>query len=106
MLLAFSALPEDLEVLLLSLTFGNVEVKKYTNHTPFVRGLTLSSCLRNVVSMFHVIQKELDWRHEHGKAQGFESMRKFKPLVAVGAERPLADQMTMADYFRKTLQGM
>ena len=28
MLLAFSALPEDIEVLLLSITYGNVEVKK------------------------------------------------------------------------------
>jgi hypothetical protein len=29
MLLAFSAKPEDLDILMLSLTFGNVEVQKY-----------------------------------------------------------------------------
>lgn len=51
--------------------------------------------------MFHVIDKEMQWRSDNGKSQGFESMRKFKPLVAVGAEEPLADQLMMADYFRK-----
>jgi inosine-uridine nucleoside N-ribohydrolase len=29
MLLAFSAKPEELDILMLSLTFGNVEVQKY-----------------------------------------------------------------------------
>ena len=51
--------------------------------------------------MFHVIDKELGWRSGNGNVKGFESLRKFKPLVAVGAEKPLADQMMMADYFRK-----
>ena len=51
--------------------------------------------------MFHVIEKELRWRNDNGKAQGFESLRKSKPIVAVGAEQPLADQAVMADYFRK-----
>ena len=51
--------------------------------------------------MFHVIEKEIRWRDDNGRAQGFESLRKFKPIVAVGAERPLADQIVMADYFRK-----
>ena len=37
MLLACSALPEELEVLLISVTYGNVDVQ---------------NCLRNVVSMF------------------------------------------------------
>ena len=51
--------------------------------------------------MFHVIEKEIRWRSDNGRPQGFESLRKFKPLVAVGAETPLADQIVMADYFRK-----
>ena len=51
--------------------------------------------------MFHVIEKELRWRDDNGRAPGFESLRKFKPIVAVGAEKPLADQIVMADYFRK-----
>ena len=66
-----------------------------------LRQLTTLSCLRNVVSMFHVIEKELRWRADNGRAQGFESLRKFKPIVTVGAEKPLADQIVMADYFRK-----
>ena len=51
--------------------------------------------------MFHVIDKELRWRSDNGRPKGFSSLRKFKPLVAVGAEKPLADQMMMADYFRE-----
>jgi hypothetical protein len=31
MLLAFSAKPEELDILMLSLTFGNVEVQKYVS---------------------------------------------------------------------------
>ena len=46
-LLAFSASPDELEVLLLSLTYGNVEVEK---------------CLRNVISLFHHVENEISWR--------------------------------------------
>ncbi|KAF2813312.1 nucleoside hydrolase [Mytilinidion resinicola] len=83
-LLAFAAKPEELEVLLLSLTFGNVEVQ---------------SCLRNVVTLFHYIEKEQTWRRENGKPEGFEALKACKPIVAVGAEEPLADQIMLADYF-------
>jgi len=50
--------------------------------------------------MFHVIEKELNWRQEKGLLEGFETMKAFKPVVAVGAEHPLEDQLMMADYFR------
>lgn len=50
--------------------------------------------------MFHVIEKELNWRREQGQLEGFESMKASKPVVAVGAENPLEDQMMMTDYFR------
>ena len=83
-LLAFAASPEEIEVILLSLTFGNVDV---------------SNCLRNTVSLFHHVEKELTWRRDHGRPEGFEALRASKPLVAVGAEEPLADQRMMADYF-------
>ncbi|KAI9738646.1 MAG: hypothetical protein M1834_008151 [Cirrosporium novae-zelandiae] len=83
-LLALTAKPEELEVLMLSLTFGNVPVK---------------SCLQNVVSMFHVIEKELEWRRQHGKPEGFETLRAVKPIVAVGAHEPLGDQLLMEDFF-------
>ncbi|KAK8196770.1 hypothetical protein M8818_006937 [Zalaria obscura] len=83
-LLAFAATPEKLEVLLISLTFGNIDV---------------DNCLRNAVSLFYHIEKELEWRRTRGISEGFETLRKTKPLVAVGAEEPLADQRMMADYF-------
>ena len=86
MLLAFSATPEEFEVLLISLTFGNVDVQ---------------NCLRNVVSLFHHVDQELEWRGQHGKKLGFETIRASKPIVAVGAEEPLAEQLMMADFFRK-----
>ena len=50
--------------------------------------------------MLHVIEQELHWRKQHGRAEGFESLRASRPTVAVGAERPLEDQLVMADYFR------
>ena len=85
MLLALAAKPEEIEILLLSITYGNVEVDK---------------CLRNVVALFHVIEKDLEWRRARGQLEGFEAMRSSKPLVAVGADHPLEDEMLMADYFR------
>ncbi|EME87845.1 uncharacterized protein MYCFIDRAFT_127947 [Pseudocercospora fijiensis CIRAD86] len=87
MLLAFSALPEELEVLLLSVTYGNIDVQ---------------NCLRNVVSLFFHIEKEIEWRKSQGKTLGFDGLRKQKPLVAIGPEHPLADQLLMADFFHGT----
>lgn len=83
-LLALSARSEELEVILISVTFGNVEVR---------------SCLRNVVATFQILEKELKWRRENGKIEGFEGMTKYKPIVAVGADEPLHEQLLMADYF-------
>ncbi|MCJ1439272.1 hypothetical protein MMC27_008664 [Xylographa pallens] len=87
MLLALAATPEDIEVLLISVTYGNVDVQ---------------NCLRNVVSMFHIIEQEIQWRNDHGFPSGFESLRRVKPLVAVGADCPLGDTTRMADYFHGT----
>ncbi|KAH9243300.1 hypothetical protein K456DRAFT_157919 [Colletotrichum gloeosporioides 23] len=84
MLLALAASPEELEVMMISVTYGNVP---------------LQSCLRNAVALFHVLEKELAWRKENGKPEGFESMRAYKPIVAVGAEHPLEDDELAADYF-------
>ncbi|KAF3913430.1 hypothetical protein ABW20_dc0110703 [Dactylellina cionopaga] len=41
----------------------------------------------------------LAWRKANGKSLGYESLRKCKPIVAVGAEQPLDEQILMADYF-------
>ncbi|KKZ63830.1 DNA glycosylase [[Emmonsia] crescens] len=49
--------------------------------------------------MFHTIERELEWRRENGKPEGFDALRACKPTVAVGASRPLEDEMRMADYF-------
>lgn len=84
LLLALSARSDELEVLGLTLTWGNIDVE---------------NCLRNVVSMFHWIEKEMEWRKERGQPEGFDTLRKTKPFVAVGATEPLADQIVMADYF-------
>jgi len=50
--------------------------------------------------MFHVIDKEMQWRRKLERLEGFGTLRKHKPVVAVGAEKPLNDQIMMADYFR------
>ena len=64
--------------------------------------LTLTSCLRNAVSMFHVIGQEREWRRSQGLPAGFESLDKHKPILAIGPSKPLGDQLKMADYFRKS----
>jgi hypothetical protein len=55
------------------------------------------------VALFHVLEKELEWRRARGQLEGFDTMKTFKPLVAVGADHPLEDETLMADYFRKFL---
>lgn len=88
MLLALSASPDELEVLMLSVTYGNVP---------------LQSCLRNVVALFHVLAKEMEWRASQTGAAAdsvhFGALKAFKPIVAVGADHPLEDELLMADYF-------
>jgi hypothetical protein len=53
-----------------------------------------------VVALFHVIEKELAWRKEKGHPGGFEAMQASRPIIAVGPEHPLEDELLMADYFR------
>ena len=88
MLLAFSALPEEIQVLLISVTYGNIDVQ---------------NCLRNVISLFHHVKKEIEWRESVGRNSEFEALRKSKPVVAVGPEHPLADTTVMAEFFRKSI---
>ncbi|KAL1954236.1 hypothetical protein VTO42DRAFT_1469 [Malbranchea cinnamomea] len=84
LLLALSSKAEEIQVLMISLTFGNIDVK---------------NCLRNTVSMFHVVEREMEWRRQHGLPEGFESLKAHRPLIAVGAERTLDEQTLLADYF-------
>lgn len=51
--------------------------------------------------MFYVLEKELRWRKQHGAHEGFETLRKSRPLVSIGATQPLEDQPRAADFFRK-----
>ncbi|RDA91766.1 hypothetical protein CP533_4765 [Ophiocordyceps camponoti-saundersi (nom. inval.)] len=84
LLLALSASSSELQVALLSVTYGNVPLQK---------------CLRNVVALFHVLERELAWRRETGRPEGYEALMASKPVIAVGADHPLEDELLMADYF-------
>ncbi|KAL2017549.1 hypothetical protein VTK56DRAFT_1983 [Thermocarpiscus australiensis] len=83
LLLALSASPEELEVAMISVTYGNV---------------TLQRCLRNVVALFHVLEKEMSWRVATGRPT-YGTLHAYKPIVAVGAEHPLEDEELVADHF-------
>ncbi len=52
--------------------------------------------------MFHVIEKEMRWRKEHGRPEGFEALKKSKPVIAVGADEPLGGKRVQAAYYRTT----
>ncbi|KAE9971151.1 hypothetical protein EG328_005805 [Venturia inaequalis] len=81
LLLALSANPTTLTVDLITVTHGNVPV---------------ATCLRNVVALFHHIELEMAWRKRVGRPEGFDMLRAAaggrKPIVAVGAGAPLAEQ--------------
>ena len=85
LLLALSSPADKLQVLLISLTFGNIDIQ---------------NVLRNTVAMFHVLELEREWRLENGKTLGYETLATHPPIVAVGAKEPLEGQQVMADYFR------
>ncbi|KAI1116796.1 Inosine/uridine-preferring nucleoside hydrolase domain-containing protein [Nemania sp. NC0429] len=84
MLLALASSPEDLEILMISVTYGNIP---------------LEGCARNVVGLFKVLDHELKWRAAQGKPLGFEALRTYKPIVALGPEHALEDEILMADNF-------
>lgn len=60
----------------------------------------VSSCLRNVAAMYHVLEKEFEWRKSQGRPEGYETLKAHKTLIAAGAEHSLADPVLAADYFR------
>ncbi|KAK2616457.1 hypothetical protein QQS21_000699 [Conoideocrella luteorostrata] len=84
LLLAFSASSEEIEVALISVTFGNVPVK---------------SCLKNVLGLFRVIDAEIRWRTAQGRPTGFSSLLASKPAIAQGANHPLEEEVLAADHF-------
>lgn len=46
-----------------------------------------------------MVEKENAWRKQSGKSEGFQALKTSKPIVAVGAEHPLQDEILMADHF-------
>ncbi len=50
--------------------------------------------------MFHVIDKEIQWRKDHGRSEGFDTLRRSKPIVAVGEDEPLGGERMKAAYYR------
>lgn len=51
------------------------------------------------MALFHVLEKENAWRKSSGKAEGFDALKAFRPIVAVGADHPLQDESLQADNF-------
>lgn len=51
------------------------------------------------MALFHVLEKENAWRKSSGKTEGFNALKAFKPIVAVGADHPLQDESLQADHF-------
>ncbi|CEJ87412.1 hypothetical protein VHEMI04406 [[Torrubiella] hemipterigena] len=84
MLLALASSADEIELVMISVTYGNV---------------TLRRCLKNVVAMFHVLDKEMAWRMANGKPLKYESLRTYKPTVVIGAEHPLEEETLREDGF-------
>ncbi len=57
-------------------------------------------CLRNVVALFHVLEKEMAWRASAGKP-AYGALSAYRPIVAVGAEHALEDEKLVEDHFRE-----
>jgi len=69
--------------------------------------IDLQNCLRNIISLFHYVNKEIAWRGNVGRSLGFETLRSSKPVVvAIGPEQPLAENASMVDFFRKSNRRM
>lgn len=50
--------------------------------------------------MFHILEREMQWRRQNGRPEGYGVLHASRPIIAVGAEDPLEDQKLLADYFR------
>lgn len=86
-LLALAAPASELEVSLISVVGGNVDVR---------------ACLRNVVAIFHILAQEVAWRKAQNIPATYDGVTKYKPIVAIGANKPLHDRTDNADYFHGT----
>jgi inosine-uridine nucleoside N-ribohydrolase len=75
-----------LEIILISLTFGNVE---------------LPAVLQNALALFNVLDLEFEYRQSKGLPLGFEALRNAAepPIIALGAEGPLEAELVIASYY-------
>ena len=104
-LLALSAKPEELQVLLFSVVLGNTSIEKYSQSMQPVKMLYLMiihSCLRNLLSIFHQVEEESKWRVATGHFNPFsKSLMSTKPVIAIGAHQPLEEPLMLGDYYRQ-----
>lgn len=89
LLLAFSATEQELEIFLLSVTYGNV---------------TLADCLCNTISLLRHIRAESEWREQQGHDPGFAALRTSKPVLALGPQASLADESQIASFLGRAPQ--
>lgn len=89
LLLAFSATEEELEILLVSVTYGNV---------------TLADCFCNTISLLRHIRAESEWRGQQGHDLGFAALRACKPVLALGPQACLVDESQIASFLGRAPQ--
>ena len=76
-------------MLLISVTYGNID---------------LQNCLRNIISLFHYVNKEIAWGKSIGRSLGFETLLCSNPVVvAIGPQESLAENVAMVDFFSKSI---
>lgn len=87
LLLAFSATAEELEIPLISVTYGNV---------------TLADCFCNTIALLRHVRAEIEWRQQRGHEAGFAALRRSKPLLALGCQACLADKASLPEEVPRT----
>ena len=89
LLLAFSAAEEELEVLLISVTYGNIP---------------LADCLCNTILILSRVRDEIQWRQNQRYDPGFEALRASRPILATGPGASLLDEERLDSIFERASQ--
>uniref|UniRef100_A0A8H7N531 Inosine/uridine-preferring nucleoside hydrolase domain-containing protein n=1 Tax=Bionectria ochroleuca TaxID=29856 RepID=A0A8H7N531_BIOOC len=84
LLLALSAPSDEVDISLISVTYSNVP---------------RTHCARNVLTLFNVLEKELAWRRQAGKLEGYQVLQTSFPIFSLGSEHPFEGKNLAADYF-------
>jgi hypothetical protein len=72
----FSILLSDQEIV----SPGHLRLVSLSLNSNVVLSSSTPSCLRNIVSLFHHIEKERAWRKEQGRPEGFATLGATKPI--------------------------